>query len=1094
MRKHVLTVLVFCVLTSSIQAYTTLSGRLTNYVFRGDTTYYISGKVMLYGTPVFEAGTVIKYTNKVATTFTGSPVLLGTAYRPVIFTAKDDNSVGETIFGSTGNPTNYYAAGVLNVSGAIQYVRIAFANTAFSGGTLSLTNVQIINCQTGIDAADSLNINMRNVLMANVQNDFDLTGVSGDAFISAQNVTFANASLGQLVLQGSSASWGMMLTNCILVNINIGTNASHVWAGYNGFYPAYTAFGYSPIETMSYPFQTVGAASYYLPSGSIFRGVGMIDIDPNLSAILQTKTTYPPLIYNNQTNYSNVLLEPAVSRDNNSPPDLGYHYDPIDYIVDNYAFNNATLTVLNGSVLATYNNEAGGLQLQDSSTIVCVGAPLIPNWFIRYSSVQEQPLSLGGPPSEGITIAPCYSNVAPTGWYEFTKFACTAGSGIHLYDNGAGYSYGDNVVLSCEFWSGSNTLGGSGNSVAEFDNDLFARSVVDAAGTGSVVFTNNLFYGVESILMNSSGNSSWYAFDNDFDSSTISGSNVVAGYNAYLNCTGQLSPSNGSDFIEPNSLNYESGPLGTFYQPANSPLINAGNTTADQVGLYYFTVTTNEIAEGTNPVSIGYHYVALNITNGSVNGANPYPSTNGIPPGGIPPGGLQPGGSGPGGVNLGNGGITPGIVSVLHFFDSYGDDDGGNPYGAPVLSGNRIYGTASGGGTTYLENAWYPWGSGTIYALNTDGTQYETLYNFSAVDTNFANTDGASPEGDLLLEGNTLYGTTYNGGQAGNGTVFAFNISSRTFNVLYSFSATDSIGINGDGAHPVGGLVSSGNMLYGTATWGGNNGNGTVFAVSMDGTLFTTLYEFSAGESVYWNDSPGSYASIPVHYLGDFWITNSDGANPVGTLVLSGETLYGTTATGGTNGTGTVFAINMDGAAFTDLHHFQGFLYDQSGPPDYCTCNDEGGCPYAGMILSGSTLYGTTLLGGMNLEEGLGTVFSLSTNGTDFTTLCDLGSPGPAQPSYPRSRVVLLGETLYGTIGANMTDGFGGSIYSVNTNGTGLANVWWLDPMYTIEGIDVYTGGNSYGALIASGSTLYGTTCGTSMGSGAVFMFQPPVP
>jgi uncharacterized repeat protein (TIGR03803 family) len=38
---------------------------------------------------------------------------------------------------------------------------------------------------------------------------------------------------------------------------------------------------------------------------------------------------------------------------------------------------------------------------------------------------------------------------------------------------------------------------------------------------------------------------------------------------------------------------------------------------------------------------------------------------------------------------------------------------------------------------------------------------------------------------------------------------------------------------------------------------------------------------------------------------------STDGANPAASLILSGSTLYGTTLSGGTNGDGTVFSINL---------------------------------------------------------------------------------------------------------------------------------------------------------------------------------------
>jgi uncharacterized repeat protein (TIGR03803 family) len=96
--------------------------------------------------------------------------------------------------------------------------------------------------------------------------------------------------------------------------------------------------------------------------------------------------------------------------------------------------------------------------------------------------------------------------------------------------------------------------------------------------------------------------------------------------------------------------------------------------------------------------------------------------------------------------------------------------------------------------------------------------------------------------------------------------------------------------------------------------------------------------------------------------------TNSDGAVPYASLILSGNTLYGTTYAGGSSGKGTVFAVNTDSTGFTNLYNFTG--------------GSDGANPYAGLVLSGSTLYGTAYRGG---SSGYGTVFAIATNGMGFT-------------------------------------------------------------------------------------------------------------
>jgi uncharacterized repeat protein (TIGR03803 family) len=264
-----------------------------------------------------------------------------------------------------------------------------------------------------------------------------------------------------------------------------------------------------------------------------------------------------------------------------------------------------------------------------------------------------------------------------------------------------------------------------------------------------------------------------------------------------------------------------------------------------------------------------------------------------------------------------------------------GGSDGANPQDGLVLSGNALYGTANGGGSS---------GNGTVFKVNMDGTGFATLHSFTTTPVS-TNSDGANPYGGLVLSGNVLYGTANGGGSSGNGTVFKVNIDGTGFATLYSFSG----GNDGAGPYDFGGLVLSGNTLYGTAIYGGNSGNGTVFKVNIDGTGFTTLYSFTPG-------------------LGQYYLTNNDGALPYDGLALSGNTLCGTANVGGSVGHGTVFKVNVDGTGFTMLHSFT------AAPGQYLT-NSDGAFPMGGLVTSGNTLYGTATQGG---SADNGTVFSIS--------------------------------------------------------------------------------------------------------------------
>jgi hypothetical protein len=86
--------------------------------------------------------------------------------------------------------------------------------------------------------------------------------------------------------------------------------------------------------------------------------------------------------------------------------------------------------------------------------------------------------------------------------------------------------------------------------------------------------------------------------------------NIYCDYNSFLTSTNQLTDEGTNTVVVTNGYNWESSWFGSFYLPTNSPLIIAGSTTANLVGLDHFTTQTNQVPEGTNIVDIGYHYVA----------------------------------------------------------------------------------------------------------------------------------------------------------------------------------------------------------------------------------------------------------------------------------------------------------------------------------------------------------------------------------------------------------------------------------------------------------------------------------------------------
>jgi hypothetical protein len=159
-------------------------------------------------------------------------------------------------------------------------------------------------------------------------------------------------------------------------------------------------------------------------------------------------------------------------------------------------------------------------------------------------------------------------------------------------------------------------------------NTLWERSYVEFTGDGgstnSIHLRNNLLHNSTHGFV--SAQSSWSVFDNLVDGGGFNdfGDPVTNGYNAYYSAGVTLS--GGTSNFSMGSLSYHVGPLGKYYQPTNSSLINAGSRNGDAAGLYHFTTTTNQVKETNYLVDIGLHYVATDV-----NGTPLDSDTDGVP-------------------------------------------------------------------------------------------------------------------------------------------------------------------------------------------------------------------------------------------------------------------------------------------------------------------------------------------------------------------------------------------------------------------------------------------------------------------------------
>jgi uncharacterized repeat protein (TIGR03803 family) len=226
--------------------------------------------------------------------------------------------------------------------------------------------------------------------------------------------------------------------------------------------------------------------------------------------------------------------------------------------------------------------------------------------------------------------------------------------------------------------------------------------------------------------------------------------------------------------------------------------------------------------------------------------------------------------------------------------------------------------------------------------------------------------------------------------------------------------------------------VQANGKFYGATS--GANGFGTVFEITMDGTL-TTLHRFGL----------------------------SDGGSPAGVNGLAqglDGNFYGTTDTGGTHDGGTAFRITPGGQLTT--------LYNFCAVAPKCA---DGMNPVSGLARGiDGAFFGTTLSGGAHDQ---GTVFKITSQGelTTVYNFCAV-SPNCADGAVAYGGVIQGSDRqLYGTTFSNGANG-AGTIYKLTPSGE-LTTLYSFCP----EGNCADGAFPLAGLLEADNGKFYGTTC-----------------
>lgn len=332
-----------------------------------------------------------------------------------------------------------------------------------------------------------------------------------------------------------------------------------------------------------------------------------------------------------------------------------------------------------------------------------------------------------------------------------------------------------------------------------------------------------------------------------------------------------------------------------------------------------------------------------------------------------------------------------GLTTLFSFSGTVAPSNNGyRPLTPLVLDAQgNLYGTTYYGGIDFTPDINGHLGWGTIFKLSPAG-QFTEVHQFSGP-------EGANPVGMLIDGQGNLFGTTWQGGflwnpslgDFGLGTVFE-RAAGGTFSNPVLFSSG-----NG-GGNISGGLVSDGQgNFYGTTYQGGSQGRGSLFKYS-SATGLTTLVNFNGLNGMLPSappiiDSQGNLYGTTVQggafftpsnaCCGTLWKYSTttgvlttlvsfdgfqvpaDGMFPSGAVTMDSHgNLYGGTVMGGAFGDGILYEYSSAGQL--------SMLVTFSGPNGW---NPEGNLTFDGA----GNLYGVTNQGG---TSGYGTVFKLTPN------------------------------------------------------------------------------------------------------------------
>jgi uncharacterized repeat protein (TIGR03803 family) len=381
---------------------------------------------------------------------------------------------------------------------------------------------------------------------------------------------------------------------------------------------------------------------------------------------------------------------------------------------------------------------------------------------------------------------------------------------------------------------------------------------------------------------------------------------------------------------------------------------------------------------------------------------------------------------------------TASASKLTTVFAFRGGTSGTNPEALIAGPNGSFFGVTQGGGDLTCGRGG---GCGVVFQLLPSKSGYS-----ETVLARFTGTEPPDPTGLVYdARASALYGTTYQAGEDGWGTVYRVALGNRAagLETLYNFKGST------DGGMPTDLIEAADGSLYGSTLTGGASKGGVVFKLTPAAGAFV--------ESVI-------YAP-----------TVAEGSGPGPIQFGAGGTILGSTVGGGTTGNGVVFRLTPGANGYTAA-----ILYNFLGSPNSAGEASTFAFGANGRLLASGR--GGNCIGQNECEEA-GAIFELvpSVNSYAETLLYAFRTKHDGfDPSSPLA--LGSGGVLYGTTYRGTGPYTSGTIYSLTPHANGYVE----RVLYTFPEDYSYP----FGWVAGVHGSLFGATREND-GDGTVFRFDP---